>query len=169
MAKTPGIKVEHTAAVAGLDPAQNPAANAEDADAAAQDAAVAEAGVQSRIDEAVAAAVAAALAGAAADVAEDARADAIAAEARGVAPLVTTKRITIILEENDDIPPTGLFIGVNGRSYLLRPGEEVPVPEEVVHALNDAVTAVPKTDQQGNVIDYKNRLRFPYRIVSDSL
>lgn len=76
------------------------------------------------------------------------------------------KRVTIVVEENDNIPPTGIFIGVNGRSFLIRPGENVDVPIEVVEALNDAVESTPKTDQQGNVVDYRNRLRFPYRIVS---
>jgi hypothetical protein len=75
-------------------------------------------------------------------------------------------RMTIVVEENDNIPPTGIFIGVNGRSFLIRPGENVDVPIEVVEALNDAVESTPKTDAQGNVVDYRNRLRFPYRIVS---
>ena len=75
-------------------------------------------------------------------------------------------RIRIILEENDNIPPTGLFIGVNGTSYLLRPGEEVAVPAAVVEALNDAVEDVPRLDQANNVVDYRKKMRFPYRILS---
>ena len=76
------------------------------------------------------------------------------------------KRVRIILEENDNIPPTGLFVGINGRSFLIRPGEEVDVPSEVLEVLNDAVEATPKTDLQGNVVDYRNKMRFPYRIVA---
>lgn len=78
----------------------------------------------------------------------------------------TPKRVRIILEENDNIPPTGLFVGINGRSFLIRPGEEVDVPSEVLEVLNDAVEATPKTDLQGNVVDYRNKMRFPYRIVA---
>lgn len=76
------------------------------------------------------------------------------------------KRVTIIVEENDNIPPTGQFIGVNGRSFLIRPGENVDVPIEVLEALNDAVESTPKTDMQGNVVSYRDRLRIPYRIVN---
>lgn len=74
-------------------------------------------------------------------------------------------RVNVVLEENDNIPPTGLFIGINGRSYLLRPGEEVAVPEEVLEVLNDAVEENPRTDPNGNVLDYRKKMRFPYRIV----
>jgi hypothetical protein len=75
------------------------------------------------------------------------------------------KRVRIILEENDNIPPTGLFIGVNGRSFLIRPGEEVSVPADVVEALNDAVEDIPKLDSMNNVVDYRKKMRFPYRIL----
>lgn len=147
-----------------LDPAGNPALSEADADAAAQDEA-SDAARQAEIDAAVQTALAE-------RDRQDAEARAAADAAReeaGVAPLTNAKRITIILEENDDIPPTGLFVGINGRSYLVRAGEEVSVPEEVVYVLNDAVMATPRTDQQGNVVDYRNKLRFPYRIVSGEL
>ena len=90
------------------------------------------------------------------------------AKARGLAdtPLSDSPRVRIILEENDNIPPTGLFVGVNGRSFLVRAGEEVEVPVEVVEALNDAVESVPRTDASGNIVDYRNRLRFPYRLLA---
>jgi hypothetical protein len=74
-------------------------------------------------------------------------------------------RVKIILEENDNIPPTGLFIGSNGRSFLLRPGEEVEVPVEVIEVLNDAVEDVPRTDGNNNVVDYRKKMRFPYRLI----
>lgn len=77
------------------------------------------------------------------------------------------KRVNIILEENDNIPPTGLFIGVNGRSYMLRAGVKASVPVEVVEALNDAVEARPQVDPNNNVVDYRMRLRFPYRLLAD--
>jgi len=152
----------------GLDPNANPALGQDDADA--EVAAAAE--VQAKIDEAVAAAVAATLASKQAEI-DEAVATALANQAPVEAappPLpAEAKRIRIILEESDDIPPTGLFLGVNGRSYMIRPGEEVDVPEEVIHCLNDAVGSTPRTDQQGNVVDYRNKLRFPYRILSSEL
>lgn len=79
------------------------------------------------------------------------------------------KKVRIVLEENDNIPPTGLFLGINGRSFMIRPGEEVDVPMEVIECLNDAVMATPKTDNNGNITDFRSRLRFPYRIISQSV
>ena len=87
-----------------------------------------------------------------------------AKEATVTEVIPAAKRVKIILEENDNIPPTGLFIGINGRSFLLRAGEEVEVPAEVVEVLNDAVEDVPRTDGNNNVLDYRKKMRFPYRL-----
>ena len=88
-----------------------------------------------------------------------------AKEATVTEVIPAAKRVKIILEENDNIPPTGLFIGINGRSFLLRAGEEVEVPVEVVEVLNDAVEDVPRTDGNNNVLDYRKKMRFPYRLI----
>lgn len=74
----------------------------------------------------------------------------------------------IILEENDEIPPTGLFIGLNGKGYVLRPGEPCNVPDGVIGILKDAITAQPVTDPQTRRVGgYRNKMRFPFRYVSD--
>ncbi len=79
---------------------------------------------------------------------------------------VTSPRVKIILERNSAIPPTGQFFGVNGRSYLLRPGEEASVPQEIIDVLNNAIEAVPERDPVSQqVIGYQNQLRFPYRVL----
>jgi hypothetical protein len=76
------------------------------------------------------------------------------------------KRVEIILEENDDIPPTGLFLGLNGRGYLLSPGEKAKVPLGIVEILENAVTSTPVLDQQTKqVIGYRDRLKYPFRKV----
>ena len=84
-------------------------------------------------------------------------------------PLKTTgmpKVTTIILDENDDIPPTGLFVGHNGRSFMIRPGYEVDVPDEVLEILDHAVGKVPVVDPMSKkVVDYRKRHRFPYRVI----
>jgi len=75
-------------------------------------------------------------------------------------------RKTIVLEENDNIPPTGQFIQVNGRSYILRPGEPAEVPQEVIDVLEHAVQEMPQVDPTTRqVVGYRKKLRFPYRFV----
>ena len=83
-------------------------------------------------------------------------------------------RVRIILEENDGIPPSGQFFQIGGtdesgtrflRSYGLRPGEEAEVPVELLEVLNNAVMAVPVKDAQDTVIGYRDKLRFPYRVL----
>ncbi len=77
------------------------------------------------------------------------------------------KRVRIILEENDSIPPTGQFFGANGRSYILRPGEEAEVPQELVNILDTAVMDTPIVDPTTKqVLGYRQRLRFPYRVLA---
>lgn len=80
------------------------------------------------------------------------------------------KRVRIILEENDTIPPTGQFFGANGRSYILRPGEEAEVPVEVINILDTAVMDTPIVDPTTKqVLGYRKRLRFPYRVLARDL
>lgn len=77
---------------------------------------------------------------------------------------VTTR---IILEENDNIPPTGLFVGDNGRGYIIRPGEEVDVPPGVLEILSNAIMSVPTIDPQSlQVIGYRNKMMYPFRTVN---
>ena len=79
-----------------------------------------------------------------------------------------SRRLRILLEENENIPPGGQFFGVNGRGYLLRPGEEAEVPEEVIEVLNNAIMSTPVLDGQQSVIGYRDKLRFPYRVLQQS-
>lgn len=77
-------------------------------------------------------------------------------------------RVRIILEENENIPPSGQFIGVNGVGYLITPGVEVSVPESVLEVLDNAIMSTPTLDPfTKQVMGYRDRLRFPYRIVRE--
>lgn len=77
------------------------------------------------------------------------------------------RTVHIVLEENDKIPPTGQFISLNGRTWMLKPGEAVDVPMGVIHILNNAVEEVPQIDTNTQqVIGYRKRLRFPYRVIT---
>ncbi len=88
-------------------------------------------------------------------------------KAKAPKSVATIPRTTIVLEDNEQIPPTGQFFGVNGRGYVLRPGEAADVPEELLSVLDTAVVSVPVKDASLNVIGYRDRLRFPYRIVTE--
>jgi hypothetical protein len=76
------------------------------------------------------------------------------------------KTVRIILEENETIPPTGLYVGHNGRGYLIRAGEPVDVPEHIIEILDHAVMEGPVVDSRSSkVIGYRPRMRYPYRRV----
>jgi hypothetical protein len=75
------------------------------------------------------------------------------------------RRVRIVLADNAEIPPSGQFIGVNGRSYVLRSGEEADVPVEILGVLDSAVTSVPVLDENEQIVGFRDRPRFPYRIV----
>jgi hypothetical protein len=73
--------------------------------------------------------------------------------------------IRISLEDNDKIPPTGQFIGINGKAYMLKAGQEVDVPIGIIEALDNAVESVPELNASNQVVGWRSRLRFPYRVI----
>lgn len=79
-----------------------------------------------------------------------------------VASLRRAGSVTIFLDHNDNIPPTGLFVSVNGVGYNIVPGKEVNVPKPVLEVLNNAVQSRPVIED-GRIVGYQDSLRFPYR------
>jgi hypothetical protein len=87
-------------------------------------------------------------------------------------PPVSAKRqefVKIVLEDSDKIPPTGQFFGLNGRTWMLRAGEEARVPIGIIDILDNAVEAHPIKDGSNRVVGYRNRHRFPYRVIREEV
>jgi len=80
-------------------------------------------------------------------------------------PAAAGKRVRIILDDNDEIPPTGHPVSVNGKLYILKANEEMDVPEEVAHVLDLAVMSVPVFGDNQKVVGFRDRPRLPYRII----
>ena len=80
------------------------------------------------------------------------------------------KTTRIILEDNDNIPPTGLFLGHNGRSFILRTGIPVEVPIEVLDVLDHAIMTVPIINEQTRQpVGWRDRHKYPYKVVRDAV
>ena len=85
----------------------------------------------------------------------------------GRAPKVAeSDRIWIILDDNDEIPPGGQFVGANGVGYTLMPGVEAHVPRVICEVLDRAIKSVPVQDPRTKqIVGWKDRKRFPYTIL----
>lgn len=73
--------------------------------------------------------------------------------------------VRIKLAHNRDIPPSGLYLGHNGKGYLLKPGVEADVPEFLLDILDNAVQSVPVTGPNGQVESWEEQPRFMYSII----
>jgi len=75
--------------------------------------------------------------------------------------------VRIQLEESDHIPPTGLFVGLNGKGYLLRAGVPLDVPLGVAEILEHAITSTPVMDTSTQqVLGYRDRMQHPFRYLA---
>lgn len=76
------------------------------------------------------------------------------------------KAVTVMFEETDEIPPTGQFISINGDAFVIVPGEEVTVPDFLLAHVDNCISGRPVVNPQTRkVVSYRNRSRFPYRII----
>lgn len=84
-----------------------------------------------------------------------------------VKTVVKEKTVCIVLDENDNIPPPGLFIGLNGRTFMIKPGFEVNVPIGVVEILDNAVEQRPVINAQTRqCTGWTKRRRYGYQRVA---
>ena len=73
----------------------------------------------------------------------------------------------VVLDDNDDIPPTGLFVGHNGTGFLISTGVPVLVPDHVLKTLDDAVMSAPVMEPgTKKVTGWRDRPRYSYRRVA---
>ena len=80
---------------------------------------------------------------------------------------IARSTIRILLEESDDIPPSGLFLGHNGRTYMLKPGVEVDIPVFLKEILDHAVITVPQMDHTTKqIIGWRSRQKYAYRVIT---
>lgn len=81
-------------------------------------------------------------------------------------PLGLPESKWIVLDDNDDIPPTGLFVGHNGIGFMVQTGVPAYVPVHVLGILDDAIMDAPIIDPKTRqVVGYRPRPRYTYREV----
>jgi len=78
------------------------------------------------------------------------------------------KRVKIIIQQSDT-DSADVFVGVNGRPYLIQRGEGVEVPEHIVEVLRNAKKTVhtTKVDRQTGetTLEAREVLSYPFSIV----
>lgn len=83
-----------------------------------------------------------------------------------ISPVGMPESKYVVLDDNDDIPPTGLFIGHNGIGFMLQTGVPAMVPTYILDVLDDAVMDAPVIDPRTRqVTGYRPRPRYTYREV----
>lgn len=83
-----------------------------------------------------------------------------------IAPIGMPASSWILIEEHDDIPPTGLFLGHNGIGFLAKTGVPMYMPDYLIAILDDAIMDAPVVDPNTKkVTGYRPRRRYNYRRV----
>ncbi|RME56465.1 hypothetical protein D6779_10575 [Candidatus Parcubacteria bacterium] len=77
-------------------------------------------------------------------------------------------RVRIVIQQSDE-DSTDVFVGVNGRHYLIQRGEEVMVPEHVVEVLRNAKRKVYRTHVDRSTgettLEEREVLAYPFQIL----
>lgn len=76
------------------------------------------------------------------------------------------KAFRVVIDESPEIPPTGLFVQINGDSYMIRAGEEVTVPDFLLDHLDNCIVGQPVVDPMtARVVGYRERKRITYQML----
>lgn len=80
------------------------------------------------------------------------------------------KRVLIQLHDSPDVPPAGVFIGVNGYGYTLKPGAPARVPVSVLGVLETAVVKRPVYaggQDTGKIVAWSEAPRYAFTRIGD--
>lgn len=84
-------------------------------------------------------------------------------KAESAQPNVRPRRIEITLSEGKEINRGGQWFGVNGASFLIKPGRKMNVPEGMKDVLDNAIEGYPVQDPDTlQVVEWRQRLKYPY-------
>lgn len=68
----------------------------------------------------------------------------------------------IMLNDNDEIPPSGQYFAVNGRYFILKPNVWYRVPGFLLAVINHAITDRPVQNDQLQLVGVRPQKRFPF-------
>ena len=74
------------------------------------------------------------------------------------------KQVKIMLHEQEDAPPGGVPVSINGYMYRILPGKWVTVPIAVEEILRNAVESRAVVDGDKRIIGHRQVPRFPYSV-----
>ena len=87
----------------------------------------------------------------------------------GQAQKTAPKFYKIVMEDVEGIPPGGQFFSLNGRNWYLKGGHTYIIPLGLKGILDNAVESYPvQNPDTQQVIGYRNKLRFPYRVLGQA-
>lgn len=82
-----------------------------------------------------------------------------------VIPEEPKERRAIIVIDQEANKPNYEFVGVNGKGYQIKRGEEVEVPASVVGVLDNAIATRPTTDGSGRIVGHQDYHAVPFRVI----
>lgn len=92
-----------------------------------------------------------------------------AGEGKLTAEMSKQKLYEITLHDNDEVPPGGQRVGVNGVFYTIPAGVRCKVPKAVLEVLDNAVQSTPVLNERMQVVDTRSAPRLSYTLHHDGI